>query len=631
MRILLVDDDEALMDSLADRLIHQRYAVDIAIDGDSAKTCVDLFNYDLIVLDLALPDGNGIEFCRQFRRDGYANPVMILTAKESTIEKVKALDAGADDYVMKPFDFDELCARIRALLRREHQGLPAVLKWGPLTLDPSTCETSYAQHAIHLTPKEFSIMELFLRHPHQIYSLGKIIEDLWSFEDPPGEDTVRTHVKGLRRKLKAAGAPKDLIQTVYGQGYRLNESGDRVGEEGLGQAELAQAFKVYLSTADQQAAGLEQVVRALSEGDLRLEQQQLGQMNAHKLAGSMGSFGLVAGSEIASEIEVQLRARSVFDKDGEDGAIALLSPQRLLQRVQQLRKTLAAAAAQNSADVISADAPSLVCSSAMPLLVIVSDDAKFTQLLVEAAGSKCCQAHVVSYQQAESSVFSSLQDEEGGRSPASTLLLLDLDGNPNADSLVDRMKRNESLPIMALSDDLTLSRRLRWIQQGIEKVLTRAALPGQVLDEAIALLKTETRQISVAITDDDPQILSQLQKNLEPWGFTMHLFETASALWAWLTAPGQTEAPPDLLVLDITMPEISGIELCKVLRADIRFQALPIIFLTAHQDDSSRIQAFETGADDVIHKAVASFELATRLRNQIKQDWAGSSLSRLQK
>ncbi|MEL6880551.1 MAG: response regulator transcription factor, partial [Cyanobacteria bacterium J06607_10] len=206
MRILLVDDDERLMQVLAERLIQQRYAVDIAVDGSSAQTYTDLFDYDLIVLDLMLPDGDGIRFCQEFRTAGYTNPLMILTARGSTAEKVRALDAGADDYVVKPFDFDELCARIRALLRRENQGLPTVLSWGLLRLDPSTCETTYQDRPIRLTPKEFSMMELFLRHPSRVYSLGTIIDDLWSFESPPSEDAVRTHIKGLRRKLKGVGA-----------------------------------------------------------------------------------------------------------------------------------------------------------------------------------------------------------------------------------------------------------------------------------------------------------------------------------------------------------------------------------------------------------------------------------------
>lgn len=613
MRILLVDDDEALMASLANRLIHQRYAVDIAIDGGSAKTYVDLFNYDLIVLDLILPDGNGIEFCRQFRRAKYANPLMILTAKGSTPEKVKALDAGADDYVVKPFDFDEVCARIRALLRREHQGLPAVLDWGPLTLDPSTCETSYGANAIHLTPKEFSLLELFLRHPHQIYSLGKIIEDLWSFEDPPGEDAVRTHMKGLRRKLKAAGAPKDLIQTVYGQGYRLKEgTQDWVGQAGQAarvQAEMAQAFNVYLQAARRQVDSLEQTVSALCNGNLPLEQHRLGQMNAHKLAGSLGSFGLSAESEMAQEIEAQLLARLPSGQPLPE-RIVLLSPQVLAQRVQRLNQRVETAATQ-----VVTEAIPLACAPAVPLLVAVSDDAEFSQWLVEAARAKCCQLQALSYQQAKD--FSVHPD----------LWLLDLEGISNSDELMAHLDSAGSLPVVVLSDDLSLSRRLSLVHQGLERALPRNTGPERIVDEAIALLKAKTSQIRVAIADDDTQMLAQLQKNLEPWGFTTHTFARAAALWDWLVAAPQTNSSvangsvtndlaADVLILDIAMPEMSGIELCRVLRADTRFQSLPILFLTAHQDDDLRAQAFEAGADDVIHKTVALTELATRLRNQ---------------
>ena len=319
------------------------------------KTMSNLFNYDLVVLDLMLPDGDGIQFCRQFRQGGYPNPLMILTAKGSTAEKVSALDAGADDYVVKPFDFDELCARIRALLRRDAQGLPPVLQWGPLSLDPSTCETTYQQQPIHLTPKEFSMMELFLRQPHRVYSLGAIIDDLWSFEDSPGEDAIRTHIKGLRRKLQAAGAPKDLIKTVYGLGYRLNEeivwSHDDLAQaaefyqskayqskayeanayeaEGLesgvyekaaeneGDADvaitsqaIAQVCQRYLNSASQQVSVLEAAANAIGHGKLDPQLRYASQMNAHKLAGSLGCFGIAEGSQIARQLETQLRSLS---------------------------------------------------------------------------------------------------------------------------------------------------------------------------------------------------------------------------------------------------------------------------------------------------------------------------------
>jgi DNA-binding response OmpR family regulator len=133
------------------------------------------------------------------------------------------LDAGADDYVIKPFDLQELLARIRALLRRGNATLLPILEWGLLRLNPSTCDVAYGVEPLRLTPKEYQLMELFLRSGNRVLSRAAIIDHLWSFSDPPSEETVKVHLKELRRKLKSAGAPADFIETVYGLGYRLKE------------------------------------------------------------------------------------------------------------------------------------------------------------------------------------------------------------------------------------------------------------------------------------------------------------------------------------------------------------------------------------------------------------------------
>ena len=165
MRLLLIDDDEALMETLAERLIKQRYAVDIATTGEMAQEFLDLFTYDLIVLDMMLPDIDGISLCQTLRHHDINCPLMMLTARDNSQDKVQALDAGADDYVLKPFDFEELCARIRALLRRDSQGAVSALQWGELTVYPETFEVWYDEHQLHTTPKEYALLELFLRHP----------------------------------------------------------------------------------------------------------------------------------------------------------------------------------------------------------------------------------------------------------------------------------------------------------------------------------------------------------------------------------------------------------------------------------------------------------------------------------
>jgi DNA-binding response OmpR family regulator/HPt (histidine-containing phosphotransfer) domain-containing protein len=725
MRILLVDDDEALMESLAERLIHRRYAVDIAVDGGSAQTYVDLFNYDLIVLDLMLPDGDGIQFCQKFRSMGFVNPVMILTARGSTAEKIKALDAGADDYVVKPFDFDELCARIRALLRRDYQELPSVLQWGPLRLDPSTYETTYQQQPVRLTPKEFSMVELFLRHPHRVYSLGSIIDDLWSFEDPPGEDAIRTHIKGLRRKLKAAGAPKDLIQTVYGLGYRLNENipwpvenlslsangsaaetavttalatpSDKLVAEAIARSRPAQAEPVavepfaksalhtihqtcqrYLAIAHQQTHVLEEAAEALAQGTLDPQLRYSSRVNAHKLAGSLGSFGMAEGSQIAHQLEAQLEAmEQMLEPASRNGAVqhgtvqlhaapqngaqlesahldsahldsaqlngaqldnahlngaANIQPlqQTIAKLVRQLRQRIDKATVPACAQAISASV-----SAGMPLLLIVSEDEALIQQLTQAAAAANLRTQAAATPQATAAIFNFANDanaplgthsathsatQSGAQADSGTvrlpdLLLLDITAHESAfAALIRRVKQDYALPVVVLEQQLALPSRLDLVKQGVELLTNRSAAASQIIEVAAQAIRSSTSKVRVALADDDPDKRSLLKTSLKSWGFQLTTFESAASLWQWLNA---ATAAVDVLILDIEMPEMSGIELCRVLRADARFQSLPILFLSAHSEESLRIQAFQAGADDFINKSVGLAELATRLRNQL--------------
>lgn len=222
MKILIVEDDRYVALSLKLILADQNYVVEIASDAEEAWGFIKLFDYDLIILDITLPKLDGISLCRQLRSDGLQTPIMLLTGLSCPHEKAVGLDAGADDYMVKPFDEEELTARIRALLRRgKIKSLP-VLKWGFLQLDPRTYEVTYNKQHLALTPKEYALLELFLRNTHQLFSCRTILDRIWSYEDAPTEEAVRTHIKGLRMKLKTAGASSNLIETVYGVGYHLN-------------------------------------------------------------------------------------------------------------------------------------------------------------------------------------------------------------------------------------------------------------------------------------------------------------------------------------------------------------------------------------------------------------------------
>ncbi|MEL6553352.1 MAG: response regulator transcription factor [Cyanobacteria bacterium J06621_11] len=222
MRILLVEDDTRLAETLAEALSDQRYVVDIAADGEAGWDQMQMLEYDLIVLDVMLPELDGISLCKRLRSHNHDLPILMLTACDTVHNEVSGLDAGADDYVVKPVDLQKLFARVRALLRRGSGSSSPILEWGDLQLDPSTYEVSYALNPVRLTPKEYSLLELLLRNGRRVLSRSVMIEHVWSLDSPPEEHTVKVHIRGLRQKLKAAGASADLIETVHSMGYRLN-------------------------------------------------------------------------------------------------------------------------------------------------------------------------------------------------------------------------------------------------------------------------------------------------------------------------------------------------------------------------------------------------------------------------
>jgi DNA-binding response OmpR family regulator len=222
MRILLVEDDVRLAETLAEALIDQRYVVDIVMDGEAGWQQVKALEYDLLLLDVMLPELDGIGLCHRLRSHGYKLPILMLTACDTIDDEINGLDVGADDYIVKPVDLQKLFARIRALLRRGSNSVPPILTWGELQLNPSTYEVAYRHVPIHLTPKEYAILELLLRNGRRVLSRSVIIEHVWPLESSPEEHTVKVHIRGLRQKLKAAGAPEDSIETVHGMGYRLD-------------------------------------------------------------------------------------------------------------------------------------------------------------------------------------------------------------------------------------------------------------------------------------------------------------------------------------------------------------------------------------------------------------------------
>ncbi len=223
--IAIVDDDGAIRTALGRALRMENYDVELFEDGTSAMKSIQLRAPDAIVLDLQLPDIDGLEICRRIRRAGDATPILMLTARDAVNDRVEGLDVGADDYLVKPFDLAELLARLRALLRRSSvaEGDETVLRFEDLTLNPQTREVQRGSRLIELTKIEFDLLELFLQHPRQVLTRDQILDLVWGYNFDSGTNSLAVYIGYLRRKLEEKEEAR-LIQTVRGVGYALRTS-----------------------------------------------------------------------------------------------------------------------------------------------------------------------------------------------------------------------------------------------------------------------------------------------------------------------------------------------------------------------------------------------------------------------
>lgn len=601
MRLLLVEDDELIAESLVKALAQQNYVLDIAVDGQAGWELASACTYDLILLDVRLPKLNGIDLCRRLRSQGFKTPVLLLTAQDTSTNRVLGLDAGADDYVAKPFDLAELLARIRALLRRGTTSLPPQLVWGNLCLDPSTCEVTYQDQALPLSPKEYSLLELFLRSPQRVFSCGVILDHLWSFEEAPGEDTVRAHIKGLRHKLKATGALQEGIETVYGLGYRLKPLSSKPAQAapsltGDGQAQpTQQTLKAIAGVWDRSQAKLqqrltviEQAVAALQQGQLREELRQQALQAAHKLSGSLGMFGLAEGSRLAQSLEQLLSEAQVGLTSG------------CSQLVSALRQQL---------DADRPSPPGWLSLVEPGSLLIMSQAQSWVAALIQEATNQGLATALLPDPAA-------VREWLSGH--AAQALLLDL-SCPDLDAalqlLAELHSQRPSLPTFVLTAPETEIDRVEVARLG-GRGFFQQPIAGRDILEAVThvLQRSQPVEARILAVDDDPEVLIALRSLLEPWGLRLVTLEEPLRFWQTLEA-----AVPDLLILDVAMPTVDGVELCRVVRNDPRWSGLPVLFLTARTDPETCQRVFAAGADDYIRKPIVGPELLTRILNRLER------------
>ena len=623
MKILLVEDDEPTAWALEEALSVHHYTVNRAADGQTGLKLATSCDYDLILLDSLIPKLDGITLCRQLRSQGYQKPILLLTAKEANTDVVEGLDAGADDYVIKPYDDSELMARIRALLRRRNPPITSVLRWGELCLNPDSGEVTLGKHLLGLTPKEYKLLELFLHNPRRIFSRSAIIDRLWSPDDSPTENAVTVHIKDLRHKLKASGVSEEMIETVYGLGYRLkappqlHHPDSALRTQGSSEGGQASRYKVieheqsplnnptkglasinrvlerFRNTFADQITTLEQVTIALSAGSLSDDLRQSAKQYAHKLAGSLGTFGYPEGSKLARQIEYLLMDEARLGQEEE---------LRLTQLVSALRQELTKPPVIPSADPIPA-------APVIRVLIIDDDIALTERLRTEAVAWGMQIAVATNLTSARLAITQALPD----------VILLDLTfPNSSEDGLTllrELVEQFPTLPILAFTGRDNLADRVAVSRLGGRGFLHKPVAPEQVFNAIAQVLPTtQIIEAKVMVVDDDPAALAMLSHLLQPWGLHVTSLDEPQQFWEVLTATA-----PDLLVLDLEMPIFSGIDLCQVVRQDPQWGNLPILIVTAHTDAKSLQKVFAAGADDFISKPVVGPELVTRVMSRIER------------
>ncbi|PSR15794.1 hypothetical protein C8255_21265 [filamentous cyanobacterium CCP3] len=551
MKLLLVDDDDILIDRLTSDLASQNYVVDTAVDGLLGWEYAQAAPYDLIVLDIDLPGLNGVSLCQRLRQTGYAGPILLLTGRSSSTDKVLGLDAGADDYLVKPYTLVELSARIRALLRRPPAMSDLSLRWGSLRLDPNAGQVTVADRPVVLSPKEYGLLELFLRSPDRIFSNTVLLERLWSADEAPGEETIRTHIKRLRRKLKQAGGD-DVIENVYSMGYRLRPQPPAPAETP------------------------KSAPKGLTHGVPQNTPQKAPQKAPQGVTG-----GPVSGADNApstrTEAPTPLSAAPALDRRAAQEQSARAAAIAAFEQFRPAIDDRLAALRQAASALRAGDLPEAVRSTA------------------------CTAAHKLA---GSLGLFGYMAGSHLARRLEDWLQQPNLAQGPAFAAWVDQLEQLlQAAPGEAVPDS--------------EPAAAASAFPHPV-DRALG------DRYRVLAIDDDPTILAQLQRLLPRWGLDVVPLDDPRQVWASLEA-----SPPDLVLLDLDMPHLNGLELCQQLRQGDRWQTLPVLFLTACRDPATVYRLYQAGADDYLPKPILEPELINRLfqrleRSRLLQTLAGT-------
>jgi diguanylate cyclase (GGDEF)-like protein len=605
MKILVVEADQIVAQTVRTVMNQQNHVVEVATNGATGLALATTLDYDLLVVDVQLPKLDGISLCQQLRTQGYGQPLLLLAGQGNTFEPAIGLTAGADDYAFYPFDPAIFVAQTQVLLQSRRQNQFPLSIWSDLHLDCRQCQVTYEQQQVLLTPKECALLELFLSNSRRVFSCAAILDHLWGDTELPTEEVVRTHIKGLRQKLTAAGVEPDLIETVYGIGYRLKLLAPAADREPPSlkaptivkptrQQTLAAIAAVWHRFKDRTIAQvnlIEQATLALIAETLTAELLQQARRNAHTLSGSLGTLGFPEGSRLAKQIELGLGHQDTLTAD---------AAHQLYDLTRQLRQ------------VIDQPTPSDTEPQGQekPLLLVVDRDQALAESLIKEAESWGLRGAIAGDLEAA--------HEHLSHHPPS-IVLLDLEFSDQIKDgitlLTELHHHTPPVPVVVFTADNSLARRLQVLRQGGQVFLQKPLPSAHVLEKVNEVLQpTDLTEARILVVDDDIRILSLLKNLLEPWGLQVTTLEDPRTFWETLES-----CTPDLVILDVEMPHLTGIDLCQVVRNDARWHSLPVLFLTAHTGSDMVNRVFASGADDFVNKPIVGPELVTRILNRLER------------
>lgn len=635
MKLLLVDDDPRFSNTAKMILQKNFYEIDLLDNGKLVLPSLEKNDYDLLILDVMIPFFDGISICRTLRKNNYEIPILLLTALQGKNDKLKAFEAGGDDYLIKPFDWDELLARIRALLRRKdkNKDISSILEYRKFVLNFDTKQVSYDDQNLSLTPTEYKILEIFLNNPTKLFSMDNLVDQLWELDDIPTNSTIRSHIKGLRRKLKKVDAPDDIIKTVYGMGYRLNcdENEEENEPENLhktndNEQELITIKEtINLSSIDKNKPINKEIKETkqqrISKTLLKIwemeKQSVFDDINflytynqeinfslkkeefvrkSHNLVGFLGSIGLLEASGICKQLENLFKEDS-FDKNKHKKTLN-----------QQLNQLFISLQELDNKELKSIDDNSSKINQINKTILIIDNPSNLINKLSKL--SQLLHWHII--------LTSNVKDV------LKTIKNINLDGiivdpylenNKNkSDKILKKLKEKlPDTPLIVLTEKDDLQSRLEATKFQVKAFLSKNMQPEKIIN-IIDKSLNPSENYKVLLVDDDPKFLNSFKAQITDNKLEIVTTNDPLKLYEFMD-----KIEPELLILDLQMPNLNGIDLCKIVRNDPRWYRLPIIFLTAHLDNNTIDQIIAAGADDFVPKSKIGLELNHRIITHLKR------------